>query len=625
MRLRFFGATIATIFLLLAFMPAIVHADVNNFTINNLDADYTLGTDDPQGTLAIHEELTVDFADYNHGILRALPKSYNHMPLHLRIGDVSRDGSAEKFTTYTSNGNLVLKIGDAKQTVTGLHHYEINYKARNVLRFVGDKAELNWNVNGMEWSQPFLHITARLHVPATLAGKLTDNKCFTGATGSTSSDCLVDPQSQLITFTTTKPLYGGETLTFNSTVPTAGYFRSPTLADRWDDYGRQILLVSLIPLVALLWSGLAWFRNGRDAKGRGTIVPEYRPVDNLKPAEIDVLLNNKLGKNAVSATIIDLAIRKYLRIEESQSNGVLGIGKHKVYSFVALQTPAAGPLQDFEAMIYNGIFGASAPADVKEAVEELASLVDKQKGFLAKIAKPIVKPKIDGEVRTAEPEVTGKVVQTSDLKNKFYKTLAVVQKSIPKSLASRGYFSSNPASAGNWWHILAAILLFGSFYLLAVNVSFFVGVIIAGIIFAIFGSLMPSRTQKGADAKDNAEGLKLYLNTAEKDRIAMLQSPDAPYGSQTSEPTKTVELFEKLLPYAMVLGVEKQWASQFESIYTTPPDWYNGNWSTFNAVYLADSLNDSMSAMNSSFAAPSSSGSGGSAGGGGGGGGGGGW
>jgi hypothetical protein len=77
----------------------------------------------------------------------------------------------------------------------------------------------------------------------------------------------------------------------------------------------------------------------------------------------------------------------------------------------------------------------------------------------------------------------------------------------------------------------------------------------------------------------------------------------------------------------MVLGVEKQWAQQFESIYTTPPDWYAGNWSTFNAVYLADSLNQSMSAMNSSFAAPqtSSSGFSGGAGGGGGGGGGGGW
>lgn len=577
MRLRQYTATLAAMFLLVALIAPTVHADVNDFTVNDFNADYTLGTADPQGTLAVHEELTVDFSDYNHGILRALPKTYNHMPLHLKVGQVSRDGSYEAYSTYTSNGNLVLKIGDADKTITGLHHYEINYHVTNVLRFVGDQAELDWNVNGTQWDQQFQHVSAQLHVPSSLAGKLTDTKCFTGATGSTSSDCLVAPENDAVTFTTTKPLLGGETLTFNATLPLAGYFHKPTLADRWDDYGRQILLVSLVPLVALLWSGSAWFRHGRDAKGRGTIVPEYGPVDNLKPAEIDVLLNNKLGKNAVSATIIDLAIRKYLRIEESQNSGVLGIGKHKVYSFVKLPEPATGQLSDYESTILGGLFA------------------------------------------------NGDSVQTSDLKNKFYKTLAVIEKSVPKTLATRGYFGSNPASAGNWWHILGAVLLFGSFYLLSVNVSFFVGVIVAGLIFLIFGTLMPSRTEKGALAKDSAEGLKLYLNTAEKDRIAMLQSPDAPYAPQSDEPVKTVELFEKLLPYAMVLGVEKQWAKQFESIYTTPPDWYNGNWSTFNAVYLADSLNDSMSAMNSSFAAPSSSGSGGSAGGGGGGGGGGGW
>ena len=107
----------------------------------------------------------------------------------------------------------------------------------------------------------------------------------------------------------------------------------------------------------------------------------------------------------------------------------------------------------------------------------------------------------------------------------------------------------------------------------------------------------------------------------------MLQSPSAPYAPQTAEPIKTVELFEKLLPYAMVLGVEKDWAEQFQDIYTAPPEWYNGSWSTFNAVNLTNSLGSSMSAMNSSFAAPASSGSGfaGGAGGGGGGGGGGGW
>lgn len=154
------------------------------------------------------------------------------------------------------------------------------------------------------------------------------------------------------------------------------------------------------------------------------------------------------------------------------------------------------------------------------------------------------------------------------------------------------------------------------------------GLAIAGAIIVLFAVLMPQRTRKGVVAKDTLLGLKMYMDVAEKDRIAMLQSPKSPYVLKTDALEKTVELFEKLLPFAMILGVEKNWAKQFEQIYTTPPDWYSGNWSTFNAVYFVSALNSSVSTMNSSFAAPSTTGagSGGSfAGGGGGGGGGGGW
>jgi uncharacterized membrane protein len=143
--------------------------------------------------------------------------------------------------------------------------------------------------------------------------------------------------------------------------------------------------------------------------------------------------------------------------------------------------------------------------------------------------------------------------------------------------------------------------------------------------------LMPARTAKGVAALEQVKGLKLYMETAEKDRMAKLQAPNAPYASNAAEPVKTVELFEKLLPYAIVLGVETQWAKQFEALYTSPPDWYGGSWSTFNSVYLVNSISEGVgSAVNTSFSSPKSSsssgfGGGGFSGGGGGGGGGGGW
>jgi uncharacterized membrane protein YgcG len=89
-------------------------------------------------------------------------------------------------------------------------------------------------------------------------------------------------------------------------------------------------------------------------------------------------------------------------------------------------------------------------------------------------------------------------------------------------------------------------------------------------------------------------------------------------------------LFESLLPYAMLFSLEKDWAKQFQDVYTQPPDWYNGNWAAFNAGYLVSSISNFNSVSAVTFTSPSSSGSsgfggGGFSGGGGGGGGGGGW
>jgi hypothetical protein len=115
--------------------------------------------------------------------------------------------------------------------------------------------------------------------------------------------------------------------------------------------------------------------------------------------------------------------------------------------------------------------------------------------------------------------------------------------------------------------------------------------------------------------KEEIEGFKLFLSVTEKERLKFHNAP-----------VKKPELFEKFLPYAMVLKVEKEWAKQFEGIYTKPPSWYQGNWNTFSVGYLASSLNSFSSSASSTIAtspASSSGFSGGSSGGGFGGGGGG--
>jgi uncharacterized membrane protein len=125
-------------------------------------------------------------------------------------------------------------------------------------------------------------------------------------------------------------------------------------------------------------------------------------------------------------------------------------------------------------------------------------------------------------------------------------------------------------------------------------------------------------TERGYDMWAHVEGLKLYLNVAEKDRMKFDEAPD-----------KTPERFTKLLPYAIALGVEKQWAKQFEGIDVEPATrgWYHGANSSNPLLFTGLMSGSFSSGVSSHFSPPSSSGGsgGGFSGGGGGGGGGGSW
>jgi uncharacterized membrane protein len=91
-----------------------------------------------------------------------------------------------------------------------------------------------------------------------------------------------------------------------------------------------------------------------------------------------------------------------------------------------------------------------------------------------------------------------------------------------------------------------------------------------------------------------------------------------------------VKLYERVLPYAILLGAEKEWSKRLGDYYQqtqASPDWYTGT-TAFNAAVFTSTLHNFSQA--SSYSAGSSSSSGGSSGGGfsgggGGGGGGGGW
>jgi len=258
----------------------------------------------------------------------------------------------------------------------------------------------------------------------------------------------------------------------------------------------------------------------------------------------------------------------------------------------------------------KGMFGA-VDYELKQAKLPDDSLPQHQQLILSKLFQEKL-AEVDGsDVKT---------VKISDIKQNFSKDMAAIKAAVYGSVVKKKYFEKNPAHVRGKYTVLGVIAMIGAWF--AGPILDWLGVIaiaISGLIVLIFSFLMPRKTKKGTRAREHILGLKEYLRVAEKDRLTFHQAPK-----------KNPERFEKLLPYAMVLGVEREWAKQFEGMGDIKPAWYSGpSDQAFSAVVLSNSLKDFSSVANSAMTATASSGrsgfSGGSSGGGFGGGGGGSW
>ncbi len=445
-----------------------------------------------------------------------------------------------------------------------------------------------WDVNGDQALQSTRQAAVRVHVPNDLQQTKTP-VCYAGSYGHTARECTISTSDGTIESATTQALQPRQTLTYVASFQ-KGYFQPSKWYETIGEYWKQIVATLLPILVLGGGSAIYWWRKGRDAKGSGIIIPQYDAPDHMKPLGVGALIDFKVDNHDMTATIIDLAVHGYLKIIETKEDKL--IGKDKLTYRLQLRKSDFSGLDANEALLLKTLF---------------------------------TKPEVGAETYLAAN------------KNTLYKVAATIKKNVKSELQDAGYFRRNVRGKELVRHtflrllFVAFIVATGCILLALAKPSFFVGCTIGGLVAVPFLLALDARTAKGVAAKEHIQGLKLYLEVAEKDRLKKLQAPNAPYAANAHEPVKTVDLFEKLLPYAMVLGVEKQWAGQFESLYTSPPDWYNGNWTTFNAFYLASSLSGGMdSAVNGAFSAPSSSGSsgfggGGFSGGGGGGGGVGGW
>ena len=525
------------------------------------------------GTILVQENIEYDFENaLRHGIYRDIPYRYNYdykkYSVRLDIVDVTNfKGDPYIYDVSQSGGWANIKIGDPDRKITGLHNYRIEYTVSGAIGFFEDHDELYWNVTGDEWRVPILSSGADVYFDEEIADGVIA-ACYTGVPGSTNQDCKQEITKSGVNFSTSGALNGGEGLTIIVGLP-KGIIEEPSsfskflwfISDNW---------AFALPFVTLFTILYFWRTKGRDPKGGGVIAVKYEPPEDLTPAEAGTLIDERANILDITSTIIDLAVRGFLKIEELETTSFFFF-TNKDYKLIRTQLTDE-TLKSYEEKVLTGIFKGK------------------------------------------------ETVKVSELRNKFYTELPGIKDALYKELVSKRYFPTNPENVRKiykWLGIGAMIL---GFFLLAIfPLGLSIG--LSGLITLIFSRYMPRKTKKGSLKNEELLGFREFIDRAEKDRIERLAKED---------PT----LFDRVLPYALVFGLEDKWAGAFKDMYKEPPNWYHsanyGN--VFSPNIFVNDIGRSLGVMNRSLSStPRRSGSsgfssgGGFSGGGSGGGGGGSW
>lgn len=435
----------------------------------------------------------------------------------------------------------------------------LTYRVVNGLKYFEDHDELYWNVTGDEWDVPIESASARVLLPARATG--VKALAFSGAYGAREQQAEVLITGSQVDYRMTRPLGFREGLT-----AVVGWDKG-LVAEPGPSQVTQLFfrynwpLALPVGIFGVMW--YLWYTRGRDP-GLRPIIVSYEPPDQLTPAELGTLIDNSPDLRDITATLVDLAVRGYVRIEERQEPKLLGLWSSTAYHLHRLQPSSTwDKLKPHERSILSGIFQSGLFSDDRAETVALA-----------------------------------------DLANRFYSRLEGIRSSVFDQLVTHGYYVRRPDQVKRAYTIGGIAVgiagLAGSAWLsertgLAMQAGVYAS-LLSGLIIVGFGWIMPARTLRGTRTLEKVLGFEEFLTRIESDRFQRL--------------VRTPEMFEKFLPYAMALGVERNWTNAFDGIYTQPPTWYQGtNVADFRPRNLTGSLSQLSAAAGTAMtSAPRSSG-----------------
>jgi len=605
-------------------------------------------------TISVTETITVYSVgnEIKRGIYRDFPTRYkdrygsNHV-VDFSVDEVLRDGKPESYHLEDLRNGVRVYIGKKDVFLKpGRHIYTIRYSTNRQLGFFKDHDELYWNVTGNGWSFPIERAAATIHLPDVSVENILEVDAYTGFAGGKGKDFFSSTGSPgRVFFQTNRILRPGEGLTVIVSWP-KGYVTEPTIATKAQLFihDNRSSFAGLFGLVVLfVYYFTVWLRHGKDPE-EGTIIPLYEPPDKFSPASIRFIMNMGFDNKVFSAAIINMAVKGYITIREENNDYTLvktGADDSALSrdEKVAAARLFASSAKEVKVGIANrGAFNGARvelQRSLQNSLEKIYFFTNKKYfiiglciSFLVMIGSTVLGKK-DGLPVAAFMSfwLTGWTFGMA--------VLLMQVASLWKSVASGGAQSRLLIFRAAFLSLFAVpfvVAEIGGIAAFALATSFFVIIVMAIMVFIniLFYRLMKAPTLVGRKILDKIEGFKVYLSTAEKDRLNLLHPPD-----------RTPELFEKYLPYAFALDVEQEWSEQFSDVLSrtyvpdtgSGPRWYSGpSWHIMGVSgftsNLGSSLTSAVSSASSSSSSPGSSsggGGGGSSGGGGGGGGGGGW
>ncbi len=516
--------------------PLISQADFSDLTgyqnlyhLSSFDSNIQINSD---STILVTEKITANFTpqDTGRGIIRSIPTIYrdaNNLNLNIRLTIKSVTDAALQpleYATYQEGAVFNIRIGNREIWLSQPQTYLITYQLDRGINYFENYDEFYWNVTGNQWDAPIGPSTATIALPAESDKNNFQLACYTGSYGSTETKCttaIID--NQKVKFTSSETIKPGQGLTIIFAFP-KNLVQAPPfwLNWLWLIVDNLILVGSILilPIITFAILYYKWLQEGKDpTPSRTTIMPEYSAPDNLTPAEVGTLIDDSIDDRDLTATIIHLATRGYLKIHQESKKGLF----EQEYYTLEKTTPQAqhqllfpnDQLNEFEKEIYENIFG------------------DQEK------------------------------VKLNDLKYRFYKAIQGIKIEIQKRLIDQKYFAHSFLGIKNQYFSFGVGMIFIPLIFIpavyGIYLPLSVGYILSAIIIMVFSGWMTQKTQKGVDALQRIRGLAEFIRTAEADRLKMYEKE---------------HLFEKILPYAIALGMADRWVKVCSEVFKEMPEWY---------------------------------------------------